>query len=291
MTESPVFVRGMSRSGGTLAVTLLDAHPQIAMVYEFYPTLLADADQVDIDDVVKTLESVSDLSRAAKRMPTRGLSNLVKRAPRARLDNAGLASLFRAHRIDGLGFSKASHRLRFIERCGLHNMQIEGKPRWGAKCGTNFDDYRDVWPKAKFINIIRDGRDVLASQLNTGDFRITPTSLGTSWAKNHNRFRNLMRTRKIDGHEVFYEQLAENPSKELEALLAFLEVDFDQSVLEFHKQPLNIYDAGHMSMNALVNPINNSQVGRWRRDLSDSQINEFMAEASSAMVEFGYVDS
>ena len=36
----PIFIRGLSRSGGTLMVTLLDAHPDIAMSYELYPQML-----------------------------------------------------------------------------------------------------------------------------------------------------------------------------------------------------------------------------------------------------------
>ena len=35
--KDPIFVKGISRSGGTLLVTLLDAHPDIAMQYEMYP--------------------------------------------------------------------------------------------------------------------------------------------------------------------------------------------------------------------------------------------------------------
>ena len=288
MIDNPVFVRGMSRSGGTLMVTLLDAHPDIAMAYEFYPSLLLEADSTDIYAVIATLEKTADLRRAAIKMPTSGLANLVKRAPRARLDNAGLAKQLRAHLSAGLGFSEPADRLRFIESCGLHNMHRAGKSIWGAKCGTNFDDYAALWPKAKFVNIIRDGRDVLASQLNTGDFKAEPASLGKSWAKNHTRFRKLVRRGTMDGHEVIYERLIERPREEVEALFNFLEIPFDQKVLDFHTQDLNIYSVGHMSMPALVKPINASQVGRWKRDLSQEQVNAFMAEAAESMREFGY---
>lgn len=36
----PIFVRGISRSGGSLTATILDAHPDISMSYEIYPRLL-----------------------------------------------------------------------------------------------------------------------------------------------------------------------------------------------------------------------------------------------------------
>jgi len=40
-----IFVRGLSRSGGTLMVTVLDAHPKVAMSYEIYEHLLAPSDE------------------------------------------------------------------------------------------------------------------------------------------------------------------------------------------------------------------------------------------------------
>ena len=286
--NSPIFVRGMSRSGGTLAVTLLDAHSEIAMIYEFYPNLMVGVSDAQIDDVISTLERTPDLRKASARMPTPGLNKLVKRLPRARLSNAELAEILKEHRSAGMAFDDDGHRLRFIERCGLHNMRLEGKPRWGSKCGANIEEYRAVWPEARFVNIIRDGRDVLASQLNTGDFKTTPSALGKSWAKNHTRFRELMRSGRIHGHELVYERLVRNPEKEVACLLDFLEVSRDISILNFHMQSMNIFRVGHMSKNALVNPVNASQVGRWERDLSPVQVREFLGEAAEAMAEFGY---
>ena len=95
-------------------VTLLDAHPDIAMAYEFYPTLLVDAESVDMNAIASLLERTPDLHRAAKQMPTKGLVNLVKRAPRARLTNADIARLLRAHMASGRGFSEPADRLLFV---------------------------------------------------------------------------------------------------------------------------------------------------------------------------------
>lgn len=49
LEDSPIFVRGYSRSGGTLMVTILDAHPDIAMSYELYPNLLISKNGTDIE--------------------------------------------------------------------------------------------------------------------------------------------------------------------------------------------------------------------------------------------------
>ena len=288
MTAGPIFVRGMSRSGGTLMVTLLDAHSSIAMTYEFYPTLLIDADTVDIERVISDLSTTSDLTRAAKKMPTGGLANLVKRGPRARLTNADLGRLLRDHLASGRTFTDPGDRLRFIEQCGLHNMRSAQKSLWGAKCGTNFSDYIELWPKAKFINVIRDGRDVLASQLNTGAFDANPAEIGKSWTKNHTRFRRMIKSGQMDGYEVVYERLIADPSGEARSIFSFLGLPFEDAVLDFHAQDLNIYAVGHMSKPALVKPINSSMVGRWKRDLSEDQVREFMSEAGEAMREFGY---
>ena len=123
----PIFVRGMSRSGGTLVVTLLDAHPDVAMSYELYPNVL--------------------------RRRVRDVANLID-----------------AHLDERDSFADVEGRLRFIERCAMEKMQREGKKRWGLKCNNNYRQYLSLWPNAQFLNLLRDGRGVVASQRTTGAF-------------------------------------------------------------------------------------------------------------------------
>src|SRR5690606_18835505 len=117
--------------------------------------------------------------------------------------------------------STPAGRLRMVGRCGKYKMQTTGKSIWGAKCTSRFEEYVEVWPEACFINMLRDGRDVLASQLNTGSFNPNPTQLGASWAKQHLRFQKLAQEGVIQGLTVRYENLVSDPEPEIRAICAF----------------------------------------------------------------------
>ena len=89
------------------------------------------------------------------------------------------------------GFGTSGDRLRFVERCCVLKMQRAGKTRWGLKGTSRFDDYVAVWPDAQIINMIRDGRDVLASQLKTGTFEKDPVRCGRGWVRTMEAFRKF----------------------------------------------------------------------------------------------------
>lgn len=307
----PIFVRGVSRSGGTLLVTLLDAHPEIAMSYELYPTLLAGELETSGDIVLKPeyqgggtqkrkpvnlkwlldlLSGVKDTKQALKQIEDKNLRAFVARCNRGGLTNKDLVTLLKQHIGDAMDFKTIGHQLRFVERCCLRKMTLQNKQRWGLKCSGQFEDYLNVWPKAYFLNIIRDGRDVLASQLNTGNFTDPPEQVGLGWANTHQEFRRLVNTAGVNAHEVFYEKLVEDPEPEVRKICDFLGIPFDRAMLNFYEQDLTIFKASHLSMERISKPIDTSKIGRWKTDLTPEQLERFYSTAQDAMEEFGYLE-
>lgn len=289
-TEHPIFVRGLSRSGGTLVVTLLDAHPVIAMSYELYPTLL-EVNQGEPAQLLRVAEAIDrawSMRQAVSRLGDRGLKTFLSRCPRGGLDYHAFAAVLTQHAEAGDGLSTSEERLRLIARCCRSKMNREGKSRWGLKCNNRYSDYLALWPDAYFINILRDGRDVLASQLRTGSFKNTPAEVGASWAATHRRFRQLREDPAVKALEVRYETLTEKPESEVRTICDFLEVPFDPTVLDFHRKKLTIFGTSHLSMDRISVPVDTSKIGRWRHELTAQQIAEFEAGAGDALSEFGY---
>lgn len=288
-SEDPIFVRGLSRSGGTLMVTVLDAHPQVSMSYELYPTLLQDAPGVDgLADLAQTLRRTGMARSAVKAAPTKGIGTFLARCARSGVDHQTFATLLRAHLDAGGSFDDVAGRMKFIERCALEKARREGKPYWGLKCNNQYADYLDVWPNARFVNMVRDGRDVLSSQLNTGSFRKSPSEVATSWSNTHRKFRELLREPGVMAEEVFYERLAREPRESLVEALTGIGLDFHDRMLAHHTADLTVYKASHLSMEQLKKPISDSQVGRWRNDLNRVQLEEFEAVAGEMLEELGY---
>jgi len=195
------------------------------------------------------------------------------------------------HRADGLDFSDIKGRMKFIEKCCVTKMRNEGKSRWGLKCSNQYDDYLNMWPGAYFLNIIRDGRDVLASQLTTGSFNKTPAEVARGWVRTHLGFRKLIERSNVNALEVYYEKLVTQPETEIRKICNFLNVPFDKSMLNFYEQELTIYakKTGHLSADRISKPIDSSKVGRWKKDLNKKQLEEFYSVAKDTMIGFGYL--
>lgn len=291
VTGGPIFVRGLSRSGGTLMVTLLDAHPDVAMSYELYPTLLDHCDVEDgisSDEIGRRLEKASSLKQAADSFGDRHLRTFVLRCSRGGLDLADLRRILEDHRSKGHDLGTPEDRLRFIEGCCVAKMAKVGKRRWGLKCNNQYDLYRRVFPDASFLNMLRDGRDVLASQLTTGSFDRQPTALGESWSRTHEMFSLLLSDPSVRAYMVRYEVLAHEPEAEIQRICAAMGLAFDREMLSFYDQDLTIYKTSHLSMDQISKPITTSKIGRWKKDVPLEALRQFEDAAGPALQRFGY---
>lgn len=289
--DSPIFVRGLSRSGGTLMVTMLDAHPDIAMSYELYPNLLEPdkGDEIELDEIIKTMSASRNLNKAAKKIANRGLYTFFIRCGRGGLTTDDIVDLLNRHKNKGYRFIETDHRLRFIESCCRRKMSREQKKRWGLKCSGAFDDYLSLFPKACFLNMVRDGRDVLASQMNTGSFNTTPEKLGQSWSNAHEKFGELVQRNDVKAYEVIYETLVTEPDIELRKICTFLGIEFTESMLEYYKKDLTIYNTNHLSLKRISKPVDRTSIGRWRKELKPEEVERFCLIADEEMRRFNYL--
>ena len=291
--NSPIFVRGLSRSGGTLMVTILDAHPDISMSYELYPNLLEPLIQgkLNINDFFEILSKSSKGKKMERKPENRSIRIFVNRCPRGGLERKDLIFLLEEHLSSGDGFADSAGCLRFIERCATKKMMTEGKSQWGRKCNNNFEEYINIWPRARFLNMVRDGRDVLSSQLNTGSFNKTPVDVGRGWTNVHKKFRALVDDPRVRAYEVCYERLVCKPEGEVRQICEFLEVSFDKDILSYYRKDLTIYKASHLSMDRIRKPVDTSKIGRWKNELSERQLKEFYSTAMETMTRYGYLEN
>ena len=286
--KGPIFVRGLSRSGGTLLVTILDSHPSISMSYELYPTLFDDTLKGDVLAQV-TERLISNKFRKDKVVEfVPAFFKFVARAERGGIDAPTLGKLLDLFIRKYGDLDSYEMKLLFIEKCCKHKMQKDIKSYWGLKCNNSYLNYLSIWPKANFINIIRDGRDVLASQLNTGAFKNSPAELGISWSNTHLKFRELMNEIPNQAFEIRYEDLVCSPEIELRVLIEKLNLPFNISMLNHSKRDLTLFKSHHLSMEQVKNPISNNQIGRWKKDLSAEVIEQFLSKARGTMLRFGY---
>jgi len=293
--NAPVFIRGLSRSGGTLLCTILDAHPELAISYELYPNLL----QLDLPAASATQELerfIGDLSKVSsiKRLKQSLFPNPKYRVFSLRLERGGVTKsefqdLLSKEIAKGTDFSSYNECAEFVARCCSLKMMKEKKSRWGAKMNNRITEYLKLWPRAKCIDIVRDGRDVAASQLKLGTFNKSIEQIATSWSKTHTKFSKFEEQHPNNVKTLRYEDLVLDSEKVLMNLCEFLKLEYNEKMFHYHKENLTLFEANHISKKNVMSGINSDSLGRWKNILTKDQSQEFENIAKSTLEKFSYI--
>jgi len=179
-------------------------------------------------------------------------------------------------------------RLRMMEIGGLVKMQRQNKTHWGMKMVGDYTTFLDRWPDCRVINVMRDGRDVMASQINNMSGDKTPAKVAKGWASSHRKFRNFQKKNPKHAYEVRYEKLVRSPAAEIKKMCDFIGLPFSDLMMNHDKQDLTIHNAKHLSGARVAKPIDDSQVGRWKKEMTKQQISEFMDVVGDALEKYGY---
>jgi hypothetical protein len=169
-------------------------------------------------------------------------------------------------------------------------------PRYARRIGT----LHTLWPEAKFVHIIRDGRDVCLSVLNWNKAERTAGRYA-SWEEDPVSTTALWWERKVrkareDGaalgpglyHETLYEDLVEDPERECKRLCEFLGVPYDDAMIRFAegKTKTDLPNARKTPKKAWL-PIT-SGMRNWRTEMPATEIQRFEAAAGNLLEELGY---
>jgi hypothetical protein len=220
-----LFIVGCARSGTTLVHRIVDAHPEIAITPEMHWITR----QFKSRNGLVASELVSELSGH-------------KRFAQFEIPREEFEGL--------LGSGEALPYPTFLRRVfGLYG-KINNKPLVGNKTPAyvrSIPTFHALWPEAKFVHIIRDGRDVFMSILN---WKKAERIVGryASWEEDPVSTTALWWERKVrkgreDGaalgpglyHETLYEDLVEDPERECKRLCEFLGVPYDDAMIRFHE--------------------------------------------------------
>jgi hypothetical protein len=154
-----------------------------------------------------------------------------------------------------------------------------------------------LWPNARFIHIIRDGRDVCLSVMTwskadraTGFFRTwaeDPVSTAALWWMcnvRHGREEGEPLGQHLY-HEICYESLVTDPAKECAKLCAFLGVPYDDAMPRYHEHRPTVapgLEADHAWL-PLTPGLRN-----WRSQMPAEDVERFEAAAGDLLDDLGY---
>lgn len=134
-----------------------------------------------------------------------------------------------------------------------------------------------LFPDAKFIHLTRDYRDNILS-IKKVDFEAPITSLlAFRWKFATKRILNVIKQYPDSFYTVKYEDLVVDPPKVLKDLCEFINIDYDESVLDFHKKKeelFKLYDKEHIEKyhSSLLRPISADKIYAWKTKISDKEL-------------------
>ena len=258
--QAPIVLGGCQRSGTTLLRVMLDSHSRIACGPE--SSLLAGSYLPEV------LERKFDIP----------LSEVLALRRQAR-DHA-----------------------HFIELFFDRYLALRHKTRWAEKTPRNVRYIAYLWkhfPRAKFIHVIRDGRDVVCSLRTHPRWRLVngqrvpsgirrplqpcinvwlrDTAAGVRW-RGHAQY-----------HEVRYEDLLGNTEQTLRRVCEFIGEAWEPALLDYHKEAGGSRDPSKFISNvAATQPLSDQALARWRRDLTEADLALVEKLTRDRLTELGY---
>lgn len=139
-----------------------------------------------------------------------------------------------------------------------------------------------LFPDAKIIHLTRDYRDHYLS-MNKVDFEGTHLSLVCyRWQYSFKQVRKLMESKPEQYYFLRYEELVQQPEKQVAAICSFLGIAYHASMLEYYKikdKVLSVYPEELVMKyhSSLFQPISADFINKWTHKLSLKQIE--MADA------------
>jgi hypothetical protein len=239
--SQPIFLVGAERSGTTLLRLMLDHHPRIAFhsEFEFVVDYFQDHNYPLLDDYYEHLA----------------------------IDRLFQSSNFT---IDpNLSYPQLVNSFLVQKR------ENTGKHLVGATVHRHFDRLLKIWPDAKFIHLIRDGRDVARSCMNM-NWGGNIWTASDRWIEVEQLWSQLKTTISPDRYiEVRYETLITETETTLTDVCNFMGTNYESTMLSYAQT--STYD--------LPNP---ALLFQWQDKLSRQDIQLIEAKIGSLLLKYDY---
>lgn len=274
MNGSTPFIVGCPRSGTTLVRAMLDSHPHFWIANEpgFILPLVRRRHRYGVGRTFQAHRLADGIVRAQS-FRRLGLSeelvrNCLESSDSNRLEDA-IRSLFAAAALDA------------------------GKRAWGLKNPNDVLHIRQLagaFPEARFIHVIRDGRDVA---LSLRSLRKAPTGIAEAalyWQRRVQRGRRAGQALPVQRYiELRYEDLIADPVARLHEICDFLEIKFHEGMLAYHRRSAEVLAGNaHPELHRNLQRAPTAGIRDWRKELSPTDARMFEWVAGRLLQQLGY---
>jgi hypothetical protein len=275
VSDRPIVVVGCPRSGTTMLQLMLHAHRDIAIPPETRFVLAAYQQR-------RTFGDLRDPSRR------RALARWIVDRPQTRFQDLGLPAEDIVERIAAgpatLGSAVGTVFQRYAARFA--------KCRWGDKRPAylqNLDVILRLFPDAQIVNIVRDGRDCVASLKEMSWHRQDIYATVATWARAVDDARRAARRLgPAQWHQLRYEDLVADPHRSLTALCRFLGEEYDPAMAEPSAMAAVAVPAHKTWHRRTHSPVTTQRVQSWQQRLTRDEIALCEAAFGIRLAQCGY---
>jgi hypothetical protein len=269
----PLFIVGNDRSGTTMLRLILDRGPDVAIPPEsMFLTDLADR---RADGGPRTPEAV------------RALVDEIWRHPKVRLWQLPGDPPEPPPGLTGLDAYRFAVEAPFRAYAARH-----GKPRWGDKTPHyvhHVDALLEVWPDARFVVLVRDGRDVALSLKRMPFGPNNAWAAGPWWARGIRAGADAQRRHPEQVRTVRYEDLVADPERRVREICAFLELAYEPQMLDLAQADRSRVVPDQSGwFPTLFEGVNTRSAGRWQTEMPERDQRLFALHARAELEALGY---
>ncbi|MBC7460032.1 MAG: sulfotransferase [Thermoleophilia bacterium] len=179
-----------------------------------------------------------------------------------------------------------------IEQPFIAYMLRHGKTWWADKTPPHIDHIEyllEIFPDAKFVELVRDGRDVALSIMGLPFGGNNPYATGKRWAscvRKGAEARAEMPDRVV---LVRYEDLVTQPEPEVRRVSEFLGIPYEDDMLHVEKTDITKLQKDQQQwFSNLWAGINQTAMGKWRTKMSEHDQRLYLAAAGDELALHGY---
>lgn len=163
---------------------------------------------------------------------------------------------------------------------------------WGDK--SPFNTLRLKWidrvfPNARYINLIRDGRDVVSSYLKAGILPSVEVAC-ERWNKSleyAEEFIEQGNTERIK--TVHYESFVKDPEGVTRELCDFLGIEFEEQMFD-RREDVELGDDHFKFKQNVKDPITQDSIGKWKQNLTEEQKKVVQEKLESNLQKYRYIE-
>ena len=260
---SPIFVVGFPRSGTTLLATMLSRHSRIAAPPE-----------------TRFMEEVVDRARDHTAMLARVAAS--RRCRDLALDGDLLAAAFRSRppsydwlfRVLLESYAANAGKDLVAEKSPIHLLHVPTLAGW--------------YPKARFLLMVRDGRDCVLSLLKAPWAHDSVLRHSVEWRRRMSWARRLVGADAPQLQVVRYEDLLPDPETQLRRAMDFLGLAFERRQLHASRDSTAVPGWEKAWKGKAAERLDPSRVAAWRRDADAIRLMAIESVLSDELAAWGY---